>query len=601
MHIPEFLHALLRRPYVEVPFVEVKEARLPERSVLGLVSKQIALARVPPFALGQQSAGRALFQDLHHRGGISNPRLGDEQVNLFRHDDISDDHEPVALARLFQNREEAVAAARGAQKRQSPGAGAGDKVQVMSAVSAMQSAGHDQPHGTGSVVPALAQNARAGHPQFRNGYGKYGRLGHPSNNSYYWGGFGNLQSVANGGGTPTCGTSGNCAIYDAFGRLVEYSNGSTWMEIFRMQAGATMNVNGASFIYTVWPTPGGGTVYSGGGAPFYHHKDWIGNARVISNESFPSVYVDRAYTPFGEMYDGFDVVSTGAVEMFASLRSVLDNGVMWDTPNRELSIVGRWLSPDPAGVNAVDPTNPQSWNRYAYVLNNPLSNTDPTGLDCVYLDDPGTAVESIDHNATPADCTGDGNGGYWVPGTIGNASWVTNIDPDSGTIGSYSLLGGSLAWSASTNNDYGIAWGTVDATNYSGSAWNFTKSFFGGFSLSTRSGTCLGVFTDTVSAPLKQLQRSAKDFVPLIVGAMQAGPVGSAWYMSQLNNMVASGAAEADPQVAAVVTTAGAAAATAAPYVSAAAPYVAPAGADALLLNGVIKEVQSGMSGHCTW
>jgi hypothetical protein len=72
-------------------------------------------------------------------------------------------------------------------------------------------------------------------------------------------------------------------------------------------------------------------------------------------------------------------------------------------------------------------------------------------------------------------------------------------------------------------------------------------------------------------------------------------------YMQQLNNMVASGAAEADPQVAAVVTTAGAAAATAAPYVSAAAPYAIPVGGDAVLLNGVINEVQSGMSGQCTW
>jgi uncharacterized Zn-binding protein involved in type VI secretion len=55
------------------------------------------------------------------------------------------------------------------QKRQSPAAGTGDKVQVMSAVGAMQAAGHDKEHATGSIVPALAKSARTGHPAFRNG------------------------------------------------------------------------------------------------------------------------------------------------------------------------------------------------------------------------------------------------------------------------------------------------------------------------------------------------------------------------------------------------------------------------------------------------
>ncbi|MGH9506607.1 MAG: RHS repeat-associated core domain-containing protein, partial [Terriglobales bacterium] len=50
-------------------------------------------------------------------------------------------------------------------------------------------------------------------------------------------------------------------------------------------------------------------------------------------------------------------------------------------PFREYSsIQGRWLSPDPAGLAAVNPANPQTWNAYAYVANQPLEYTDPTGL-----------------------------------------------------------------------------------------------------------------------------------------------------------------------------------------------------------------------------
>jgi len=38
---------------------------------------------------------------------------------------------------------------------------------------------HDKQHGTNCIVPALAKNARTGHPQFRNGK-ETERLGHPS-------------------------------------------------------------------------------------------------------------------------------------------------------------------------------------------------------------------------------------------------------------------------------------------------------------------------------------------------------------------------------------------------------------------------------------
>ena len=42
---------------------------------------------------------------------------------------------------------------------------------------------------------------------------------------------------------------------------------------------------------------------------------------------------------------------------------------------------GRWVSPDPAGLTAVNLTDPQSWNRYVYATNRPLDRVDPLGLD----------------------------------------------------------------------------------------------------------------------------------------------------------------------------------------------------------------------------
>lgn len=52
--------------------------------------------------------------------------------------------------------------------------------------------------------------------------------------------------------------------------------------------------------------------------------------------------------------------------------------------------LARFMSVDPAGG---DPANPQSWNRYAYVLNNPLRFVDPDGRDA--KDTTRRAVQSI--------------------------------------------------------------------------------------------------------------------------------------------------------------------------------------------------------------
>lgn len=156
---------------------------------------------------------------------------------------------------------------------------------------------------------------------------------------------------------------------------MEFSyNGSSWEELQQLQGGAVQSyVSGTTANYGRFPGPGGGTIVTGGNVTLYWaHKDWIGNARITSNINTNAWFADKAYTPFGEIYSAFGSAVTQQTDFFAGTSSAFNPlGVtMWDTPNRELSIVGRWLSPDPAGYG---------WNQYAYVTN-PNSLNDPLGL-----------------------------------------------------------------------------------------------------------------------------------------------------------------------------------------------------------------------------
>ena len=117
------------------------------------------------------------------------------------------------------------------------------------------------------------------------------------------------------------------------------------------------------------------------------------------------------------------------------------------------SNMGRFMSPDPSGLLAANPADPQSWNMYAYARNNPLINIDPTGLDCVYANDAGNGVESIDHNSSSGEC--GGSGGTWAPGYV-DENWAHfNNNTNMFQVGSVDGAGSSA---------------TVDYTNFSAGA-----------------------------------------------------------------------------------------------------------------------------------
>ncbi len=185
-------------------------------------------------------------------------------------------------------------------------------------------------------------------------------------NSYTWDpNWGDMTSV-----------NGMTATYDALGDMVEAPNGSGYAEILYSPIGKTAILNGSTLTDAIIGLPGGGTaVYTSSGLTYYRHADWLGSSRLTSTaaQGFDS---STAYAPFGEQYataGTADPSFTGADS--DTVPSLYDFAFRRLSPSQ-----GRWISPDPAGLAAVDPTNPQTWNRYAYVANNPLSFIDPLGL-----------------------------------------------------------------------------------------------------------------------------------------------------------------------------------------------------------------------------
>jgi hypothetical protein len=129
------------------------------------------------------------------------------------------------------------------------------------------------------------------------------------------------------------------------------------------------------------------------------------------------------------------------------------------------------MSPDPDNGGA-EIAFPQSWNAYAYVLNKTLIYVDPSGRDCVYLNDAGNGLDgpqAIDRESSRGECVD--TGGVWFDGTINSNSvrtdpgsdWVfaEGVDVgDMGTNAQYSCGGAACGQDALTSFTDSIAGGS---------------------------------------------------------------------------------------------------------------------------------------------
>jgi len=123
--------------------------------------------------------------------------------------------------------------------------------------------------------------------------------------------------------------------------------------------------------------------------PCYVSVDHLGSTRMLM-DSTGTVQRRYDYQPFGgELLAGIGSRSTGQGYMsgtpddvgpkFTSQSRDQESTIDWFNVRYLSSAQGRFQSVDPGNAGA-EPSDPQTWNMYAYVGNNPLSYTDPNGL-----------------------------------------------------------------------------------------------------------------------------------------------------------------------------------------------------------------------------
>jgi RHS repeat-associated protein len=202
--------------------------------------------------------------------------------------------------------------------------------------------------------------------------------------------------------------------YDAFDRPVEESIGGTISEVVYSPGGVKLALmNGPSLTNAFVPLTGSVTaVYNSGGLAYYRHGDHLGSSRFASTPS-RTLYSDIAYSPFGEPY-----ATSGSIDRSFTGQNQDATLGLYDFLYREYDPnQARWTSPDPAGIAAVELSDPQSFNRYTYVRNRPLRYVDRLGLTCYARDGDGNITDNIpDSDIDNADdCEDAGDfGGFWI-------------------------------------------------------------------------------------------------------------------------------------------------------------------------------------------
>jgi RHS repeat-associated protein len=145
----------------------------------------------------------------------------------------------------------------------------------------------------------------------------------------------------------------------------------------------------------------------------YYFADHLGTSRIVTNSS-GNILDDSDFYPFGG--ERPVTSSSSNTYKFTGYERDAESGLDSASARHYSSNLGRFMSTDPLSGT---PGNPQSWNRYSYVYNNPLNATDPSGL-----------CAAPDFDSDDPDCDPDSDGGGTAP--VSPPVWTLHYSYDSG-------------------------------------------------------------------------------------------------------------------------------------------------------------------------
>jgi RHS repeat-associated protein len=116
------------------------------------------------------------------------------------------------------------------------------------------------------------------------------------------------------------------------------------------------------------------------GAVHYYFSDHLGSHGVVENATGSACEQDIDYYPYGGVQDDY-CPNVAQNYKFTGKERDSESGLDNFGARYNASTMGRFMSPDPKTPSLKHLVNPQKWNKYAYVLNNPLALVDPDGKE----------------------------------------------------------------------------------------------------------------------------------------------------------------------------------------------------------------------------